>query len=99
MMKSVSLDQLLPPAHIDKPLDVVIDTDTFNEVDDQFAVTYALLSPDRLNVRACYAAPFINERTSCPSEGMQMSKDELIRIYKMLNKPYENCIFSGYPPL
>ncbi len=39
-------------------LDVVIDTDVGNEIDDQFALVYALLSPERLNVLAVYAAPF-----------------------------------------
>jgi purine nucleosidase len=27
-------------------VEVVLDTDTFNEIDDQFALTHALLSPD-----------------------------------------------------
>ncbi len=37
---------------------VVIDTDTANEIDDQFALAWALLSPGRLDVLAVYAAPF-----------------------------------------
>ncbi len=40
------------------PLRVVIDTDTANEIDDQFALTWALLSPDRLQIEALYAAPY-----------------------------------------
>ena len=32
---------------------VVIDTDTYNEIDDQFAVAYGILSPDRMEVEAC----------------------------------------------
>ena len=37
---------------------MVLDTDTYNEVDDQFALSYALMSSDRLDVQAVYAAPF-----------------------------------------
>jgi hypothetical protein len=37
---------------------LVLDTDTYNEIDDQFAVVYALLSPEKLAVEAIYAAPF-----------------------------------------
>ncbi|MFC1725309.1 hypothetical protein ACFL4T_06755 [candidate division KSB1 bacterium] len=37
---------------------MVLDTDTYNEIDDQFAVVYSLISPERLNVEAIYAAPF-----------------------------------------
>lgn len=39
-------------------LEVVIDTDLTNEIDDEFALVYALLSPERLNVRAIHAAPY-----------------------------------------
>jgi len=37
---------------------LVIDTDAANEIDDQFALAWALLSPERLDVLAVYAAPF-----------------------------------------
>ena len=42
---------------------MVLDTDTYNEIDDQFAVVHALLSPEHLNVEALYAAPFHNNRS------------------------------------
>lgn len=35
----------------------VLDTDTFNEIDDQFAIVQMLLSADRLDLQAIYAAP------------------------------------------
>lgn len=40
------------------PVRCVIDTDTRNEIDDQFALAWALLSGDRLNIEAIYAAPY-----------------------------------------
>ena len=39
-------------------IDAVIDTDAFNEVDDQFAISYLLRSDDRISTVALYAAPF-----------------------------------------
>ena len=42
----------------DRVLDVVLDTDPTNEVDDQFAIAWALLRPDRLRVRALLSAPW-----------------------------------------
>lgn len=39
-------------------LRVVIDTDCANEIDDQFALAWALLAPERLQVEATVAAPF-----------------------------------------
>jgi inosine-uridine nucleoside N-ribohydrolase len=37
---------------------IVIDTDAANEIDDPFALAWALLSPQQLDVVAVYAAPF-----------------------------------------
>jgi purine nucleosidase len=37
---------------------LVIDTDAANEIDDAFALAWALLSPERLDVAAVYAAPY-----------------------------------------
>jgi inosine-uridine nucleoside N-ribohydrolase len=37
---------------------VIIDTDTANEIDDQYAVAWALLSQDRLRIEGVTAAPF-----------------------------------------
>jgi hypothetical protein len=50
-------------------LDMVLDTDTFNEIDDQFALVYALLSPERVKVHAVYAAPFVNKKSATPAQG------------------------------
>jgi inosine-uridine nucleoside N-ribohydrolase len=71
----------LPPAG---PVRAVIDTDTDNEIDDQFAVVYALLSPERIRVEALYAAPFQNERSTGPEDGMLRSYDELHRVLRRL---------------
>lgn len=78
-------------------LQVIIDSDTYNEVDDQFAITYALMSPERLNVQAVYAAPFSSAffaqrlgmsetlpMTADLSEGMQQSLDESRKLHRLL---------------
>ena len=39
-------------------IDAVLDTDTYNEIDDQFAIGYMLRSEDKINLKAIYAAPF-----------------------------------------
>lgn len=59
---------------------MVLDTDTYNEIDDQFALTHALLASDLAVLEAVYAAPFANERSSGPADGMARSRDEAERI-------------------
>ncbi len=77
-------------------LDTVIDTDTYNEIDDQFALVHALLSPQRLNVQAIYAAPFHNERSSGPGDGMQKSYQEILKLLERLGRPpASGFVFKG----
>ena len=40
-----------------KKVRMVLDTDTYNEIDDQFALVYALLCPEKLNVEAVFMQP------------------------------------------
>lgn len=61
-------------------MDIVIDADAFNEIDDQFAIAYALCAPEYLNVRAIYAAPFLNARVGSPAEGMEKSYQEILKL-------------------
>lgn len=76
-------------------VDLVLDTDTYNEIDDQFAVAYALLSRERLRVRALYAAPFHNKRSSGPAEGMERSYEEIHRVLERLNLADPPPVFRG----
>ena len=65
-------------------IDMVLDTDAYTEVDDPFAIAYALLSPERVNLLALYAAPFaMNERAQDPADGMEMSYGEILNILNL----------------
>lgn len=64
---------------------MVLDTDTFNEIDDQFALTYALLSPERIELEAIYAAPFCNEHVG-PADGMQKSYEEILHVLDLVGR-------------
>ena len=67
-------------------IDVVLDTDTYNEIDDQFALAYLLKSGEKLNVRAIYAAPFHNEKSEGPADGMEKSFQEIQRILELMDR-------------
>jgi purine nucleosidase len=74
---------------------MVLDTDTYNEIDDQFAVVHALLTPERLKVEAFYAAPFFNNRSSSPADGMEKSYEEILRLLDRLNVSADGYVFRG----
>jgi purine nucleosidase len=63
---------------------VILDTDTYNEVDDQFALAHLLLSPEEVEIEAVYAAPFFNDRSSSPADGMEKSYDEIARVIDLV---------------
>ncbi|UCC99890.1 MAG: nucleoside hydrolase [Phycisphaerales bacterium] len=77
-----------------RPIRMVLDTDTANEIDDQFAVVYSLISPE-LDVQAVYAAPFKNNRSSGPADGMEKSYEEILRILSRLDKSPDGFAFKG----
>jgi len=76
-------------------IDMVLDTDTYNEIDDQFALTYALVADDHLRCQAVYAAPFHNERSSGPDEGMRKSREEIERVCDRLGRRPLHGVFDG----
>lgn len=65
------------------PVDMVLDTDAYNEIDDQFAISYALHATEKLNVLALYAAPFFNNRSSSPADGMERSYREILKLLRL----------------
>ena len=73
----------------------VLDTDTYNEIDDQFALAYALLSKERIDLEAVYAAPYFNNRSTSPGDGMEKSYQEILRLLKFLGKSPEGFAFRG----
>ncbi len=92
LSESKRLEMLQPPTG---QVRMVLDTDTYNEIDDQFAVVHALLSPEHLNVEALYAAPFHNNRSANAEDGMEKSYDEILRLLDFLNVPAEDFVYRG----
>ncbi|RUT32434.1 nucleoside hydrolase [Arsenicitalea aurantiaca] len=74
---------------------VVMDTDTFNEIDDQFAIVQMMLSSDRLDVEAIYAAPFHNKRSDGPGDGMERSYDEILQLLSRMDIAHEGLVHRG----
>lgn len=68
------------------PVDVVLDTDTFNEIDDQFALAYLIKKGEKLNLKAIYAAPFHNEKSSGAADGMEKSYEEILRVLSLMKR-------------
>ncbi len=124
------------------PVRLIIDTDTHNEIDDQFALAWALLSQDVFKLEGVLAEPYsqahnrqplidafniirqdikaelpkplrryrravtnmlasgIDPATISfvgPDEGMELSYQEAIRIFELLNEDPTEKVFRGSP--
>lgn len=77
------LKALTPPSGV---VDAVIDTDTYNEIDDQFALSYMIRSDDKINLKAIYAAPFFNQHSTSPKDGMEKSYNEIFNILTLMKE-------------
>ena len=74
---------------LEKPLsrvDVILDTDTYNEIDDQFALAFLIKSDEKLNLKGIYAAPFYNSNSSSPADGMEKSYNEILKILSLMKR-------------
>lgn len=77
-------------------IDVVLDTDAYNEIDDQFAIAYLLRNQDKLCLQALYAAPFFNHRSASPEDGMNRSYDEILKILDLTGcGEHKSNVFRG----
>lgn len=88
MTREQYLKNLTMPA---KPVDVVLDTDAFNEIDDQFAISYLLRCGDKLRLQGICAAPFLNSRVASAAEGMEKSYAEIGKLLKLAG---EECLME-----
>lgn len=74
---------------------IILDTDTYNEIDDQFALAYAMLSPDKIKLLSVNAAPFLNSRSVSAEDGMLKSYNEIERIMNLVDPSAKVPYYKG----
>ncbi|MCI8909131.1 MAG: nucleoside hydrolase [Oscillibacter sp.] len=82
--------------------DVILDTDTYNEIDDQYALAYLVRSEEKLRVRAITAAPFYRDpsmgvcRSADPADGMEKSYQEILKVLSLMGREdLHSQVFRG----
>lgn len=77
-------------------INVILDTDTYNECDDQFALSYLIKSQDKFNIEAITVAPYSHKtRNVSVQEGQELSYNEILKICKWLDFDTTNKVFKG----
>jgi len=79
-----------------KRVRAVLDTDAYNEIDDQFAIAYFLKKAEVFDVLALTAAPFFNDKSNGPGDGMHKSYDEILKILHLMDRDdIKDRVFRG----
>lgn len=77
-------------------VNVILDTDTYNECDDQFALAYLLKNQDKFNIEAITVAPYSHsDRKETIEETTEKSYKEILKICNWLNFETKNKVFKG----
>ena len=90
----MTAEKILEDIKTKKKKKVIIDTDTYNEMDDQYALAYAFGS-DKMEILAINAAPFDNDRCSGYADGMEKSYEEIGRVMQMTETVGKYPVFKG----
>lgn len=77
-------------------INVILDTDTYNECDDQFALAYLLKNQDKFNIEAITVAPYSHSYIKeTIEETTKKSYNEILKICNWLNFETKNKVFKG----
>lgn len=81
----------------EKRADVVMDTDTYNEIDDQFAIAYALRHTEKFRIRGFTCAPFRKStRAATIAEGIALSCEETRTVLRLSGEErFSGMVYPG----
>ena len=90
----MTVQEILDDIKSDRKKKVVLDTDTFNEIDDQYALAYCYLC-DKIDLVAVHAAPYFNDRSTCFEDGMLKSYAEIKKVLSIIDPDYTVPVLEG----
>lgn len=89
------MQHILDAIQLNTPKKVILDTDAYNEIDDQFAIAYAMRSADRVELLSINAAPFLNSRSVSAADGMEKSYNEIFHIMHLTDPSANLPVYRG----
>ncbi len=78
-----------------KPKKIILDTDAYNEIDDQFTIAYAMRCPESIELLSINAAPFLNSRSTDAGDGMEKSYREIFNIMHLTDPTANIPVYRG----
>lgn len=90
----MTLTQIIEDLKSDRIKTVIIDSDTYNEMDDQYALAYSIGS-SRMKIAAINAVLFHNDRSESYADGMEKSYEEIMRVLSVTHRDGLCPVFKG----
>ncbi len=90
----MNVNEILADLKSDRIKKAVLDTDAYNEIDDQFAIVYSYFS-EKIDLQAIYAAPFHNDNSTSYEDGMEKSYEEIIRVLDCCDEEIRIPVLKG----
>ncbi len=90
----MNIREILDDIRSDRVKRVILDTDAFNEMDDQYAIAYCLAA-EKIDLLAVNAALFNNYNCNGFKDGMEKSYEEILRVLEVLGKSGQVPVFKG----
>ncbi len=83
----MKISEVLNDIRSDRVKKVILDTDAFNEVDDQFAISWLILeNGKKVELLSINAAPFLNNNSISAEDGMEKSYREIFKLMKLIDE-------------
>ena len=74
---------------------VILDTDAYNEIDDQFCIAYLMKRTEEIELLSINAAPFFNENSTSAGDGMEKSYWEIFKIRDLTDPQSTIPVYRG----
>ena len=90
----MTMKEILADIKSNRVKKVILDTDTANEIDDQYAMGFCYMS-EKMELLSVNAAPFTNEKTDDYAHGADMSYDEARKTLALIDPDYSIPVYRG----
>jgi len=88
------MKDILSDIKSDRVKKVILDTDAYNEIDDQFAIAYLYYS-ERVDLLAVSAEHYMHDRCNSRAVGMKRSYDEIVKVLSLCDPHYTTETYRG----
>lgn len=90
----MKMNEIIRDLESDRKKKVILDTDAYNEIDDQFAIAYFYYS-EVVDLLAVCAEHYMHDRCNSMELGMNRSYDEIVKVLSLADPNHNVSVYRG----